>query len=41
LQTTRRRRARRGKRAANIPTAGNSTFRVVRAGLAPSGPALF
>jgi hypothetical protein len=40
LQRTRRRPARRGKKAANTPTAGNSAFRVVRAGRAPSSPAL-
>ena len=41
LQTTRRRPARRERKAVNNPTPVNSAFRVVRAGPAPSGPALF
>src|ERR1700722_7817350 len=41
LQTTRRRPARRERKVANNPTPVNSAFRVVRAGPAPCGPALF
>jgi len=41
LQTTRRRPVRRGKKAANVPTAVNSAFRVVRAGLARLAPLFF
>jgi hypothetical protein len=41
LQTTRRRPARRERKAANNPTAISSAFRVVRAGLAPLAPLFF